>query len=56
MFSKTESNDAQESTHTVLEESKAQRDSPSDDLMKASIPKGTYLYRLFNEILNLQSF
>lgn len=40
MLSKSESNDGQKPTQTILEESKAKRDVTNDDLLKNSIKNG----------------
>ena len=40
MLPKSELNDNQKSNHTVLEESKAKRDAPSDELTNNSIETG----------------
>ena len=48
MLPQSESNESQNSTHTVLEESKAKGDAPRDDLRKVSTISGTNdLIRLF---------
>ena len=48
MFSKNKSEARQKSDHPVVEESKAKRDVPSDDLPKNSINTGTQtLFHLF---------
>lgn len=52
MLSKSESKNSQNPTHLILDEAKAKRDSPSNDLPKTSIKTGTWpIIYLFKEIL-----
>ena len=58
MLSNDETNHSQKPIHTVLEESKAKRDTPSDDPLTQSIKPGTCaLIRYFIEfsLLSFQS-
>ena len=55
MLPKSESKDAQKSTRTICEESKAERDAPINDSMTNSIKTGTLLNQA-DKILFFHSF